>query len=374
MRIVLLAPDLTGRSGWSRYALDLGKALHEQGHEIHCIVAKASNQTWCTEHAFLRQPTTYLNSGLLRKFDAWRVKRLTRKIQPDIIHVMAEPYALLFAVRKSYPRRLCMTIHGTYAILPLLHGRKTKFLFEKAYMRCAAVISVSEFTKNYLNKHDTALYREITKNKPLHVLPNAIDLSRFPFVEKKTAAPMKRIMSVSAVKSKKGYSTSVEAISLFLQKNPIPLRYDIFGTLNMAGEYLATLKNEIEELGLTENVIFHGSVDDDTLRKAYAEADLFLLPSLHEGDHFEGFGLVFLEANAYGVPVIGSLTGGVPEAISEQKSGYICDPYDAHEIAGRIGDILLRQTINRDDCRAWAEAHDVRKSAKELTKIYESLF
>jgi glycosyltransferase involved in cell wall biosynthesis len=373
MRIVLLTPDLSGRSGWSRYAADLGKALRDLGHELHCVVSHAENASWCTQHRLLKQPTGYLNSSWLRKIDAWRLRRLLKRLKPDIVHFMAEPYALLLPLLGKNPWRNCMTIHGTYSVLPFAYGNATQGMFEEAYCLCDKIFSVSHFTKSYVRERAPELFRKAILHEKISVLPNAIDLSEFQFVQKQTSSAQKRIISVSAVKPKKGYMAAMDAVALFLQTHAIHLHYDIYGSTEVNTGFVSALQNHINKLGLTNIVTLHGSVDDDTLAKAYDDADVFLLPSLHEGDHFEGFGLVFLEANAHGTPVIGGESGGSPEAIKEGVSGYVCPPEDIRSIALRIADILVHQTIDPHACRKWAEEHNVTESAVLLAEAYESL-
>ncbi len=369
---MLLTPDISGRTGWSRYALDLGKALHAEGHEVHCLVAIQEPATWCTQHKILRQPTTYLNAPFLRRIDAWRVSRLLQKIQPDMVHVLAEPYALLEPLMPAHPWKLCMTIHGTYSVLPLTHGNATKELFEKAYHDCDAIVSVSQFTKNYLASRAPELFQSANLDKKIAVIPNAVDLTRFSSIHKKSSA-QKRIISVSGVKPKKGYRAAIEGVAQFLKSHPIDLQYDIFGYTTMDPAFVTSLQTRIAELGLQKIITFRGSVDDATLEAAYAEADVFLLPSLHEGDHFEGFGLVFLEANAHGVPVIGSTTGGCPEAIQEGISGYTCEPDNSDAIATRLEDILVKNLITPEACIKWAAEHDIVKAAAAISNIYQTL-
>ncbi len=149
------------------------------------------------------------------------------------------------------------------------------------------------------------------------------------------------------------------------------MHYHIYGSLDVDTAFIPGLKRRIDELGMQSHVTLHGSVSNETLAAAYAGADLFLLPSLHEGDYFEGFGLVFLEANAHGVPVIGPTTGGCPEAIKQRESGYICDPGDTHAIAAHMKDILIDEKIRREACVQWAHAHDVSQAAEIIERLYE---
>ena len=74
--------------------------------------------------------------------------------------------------------------------------------------------------------------------------------------------------------------------------------------------------------------------------KLYSLADLFVLLSREELPDVEGFGLVFLEAAACGLPSVGGRSGGIPEAVDEGRSGWLVDPSNPHEIAATIIDLL----------------------------------
>ncbi len=85
----------------------------------------------------------------------------------------------------------------------------------------------------------------------------------------------------------------------------------------------------------------------------------------------EGFVLAFLEANARGIPCIGPNTGGCPEAISEGKSGFICDPKDPNSIAEKMKNIF-EGAIDSKNCREWAEEHDIVLSARTIADLYSA--
>ncbi len=370
MRIVLLTPDLSGTSGWSRYALDLGRALNARGHEVHCIVAETSGEGWCREHAIIRTPTSYFASVPLCMYHAWKTARLLRRINPDIVHIIAEPYALMFPFMRRGTWKEILTIHGTYSVVPLLMGNKFARLAMSYYARMDGIIAVSAFTKNHLGTRMPQLANIAERVTVVH---NAISLAG---IDADTAPrPADRtlsIVSVSGVKRKKGYLQSVRAIRAFLDVHPVQISYDIVGNDAVDPTFTRELRTEIDALGLTNIVRLRGKMSDIDLDAAYRKADLFLLPSLQEDDYFEGFGLVFIEANARGTPCIGGNTGGCPEAISDGMSGYVCDPEDAKGIAARMDDVLLKGTINRGACRTWAERHDIDRVVGHIEGVYAS--
>jgi glycosyltransferase involved in cell wall biosynthesis len=261
-----------------------------------------------------------------------------------------------------------MTIHGTYAVVPLTMGRMTRTAFEDAYEQLHRIFSVSAFTKHYLQSRAPQLFAHAKLEEKIMVVTNAIDSSTVLRVTQQHS-PSNRIISVSGVKRKKGYLQAVAACKILAAKG-IAFHYDIYGSLTTDPAFVKELQQAIDGAGLASQVSLHGSVSDDALDTAYRAADVFLLPSLHDRDYFEGFGLVFLEANARGTPVVGPNTGGCPEAIEEGKSGFVVDPEVAEQIADRLERILVKHAIKREDCIAWAKAHDIRTSATIILRAY----
>ena len=93
--------------------------------------------------------------------------------------------------------------------------------------------------------------------------------------------------------------------------------------------------------------------------------------SINDGKAFEGFGLVFLEANAKGMPCIGSINCGAKEAILNGKTGYIVDPYNFKVIAQKMDLILNKNAIKPQDCTEWAKQNDIEIKTNELMNFYQ---
>ena len=88
------------------------------------------------------------------------------------------------------------------------------------------------------------------------------------------------------------------------------------------------------------SLTFHGRVSEDALDRFYANADLFVLPSEHDGLAFEGLGLVYLEALSYGLPVIGCFDSGAEDVIRDGVNGLLVPPGDPERLAAAIESIL----------------------------------
>lgn len=122
--------------------------------------------------------------------------------------------------------------------------------------------------------------------------------------------------------------TLLKAVKLLLARNMGPLRVRMVGS----GPYLAACKEHVRANGIMEIVSFEKECDHTQLPDFYRALDLFVLPS-----YFEGFGCVFTEAWACGVPFITCQGQGMDDLIPEdEKPKWLCRPMDAQDLADKI--------------------------------------
>ncbi len=95
-------------------------------------------------------------------------------------------------------------------------------------------------------------------------------------------------------------------------------------------------REQARHLGVAHRVRFLGAVSDADLVALYNAVDVFALPGDPRPHDVEGFGIVFLEANACGIPVIGGRWGGVPEAIAHEESGLLVEPGNPEALAEAV--------------------------------------
>ncbi|MEP7022729.1 MAG: glycosyltransferase family 4 protein [Actinomycetota bacterium] len=108
------------------------------------------------------------------------------------------------------------------------------------------------------------------------------------------------------------------------------------------GPYRADLGKLAHQLGVSDSVVFSGPVPGTDLPAYYQAGDIFAMPcrTRRRGLDVEGLGIVYLEASATGLPVIGGDSGGAPDAIAPGESGYVVPGCDPGELARRLDQLL----------------------------------
>lgn len=210
-------------------------------------------------------------------------------------------------------------------------SRELSWLLRRVHRGAAALLA---------NCQNTATLLRGLGNPParIHVVYPGVDADRFhPSVggEAIRGALLKDgellLLSVGRLQVRKGHDLVIRALSALAGTGP-RLRYAIAGD----GEERGRLERLAAEQGVADRVHFVGRVAPMALPAYYAAADIFVHPNRVDGTDFEGFGLVFLEAAASGLPSIGGRSGGVPEAIEEDRTGLLVSGADVEELARAI--------------------------------------
>jgi len=126
------------------------------------------------------------------------------------------------------------------------------------------------------------------------------------------------------------------------------------------GPYRPSLERLAAQCGVSDSVLFTGPVPDDDLPACYEAATIFAMPcrTRRRGLDVEGLGIVYLEASATGLPVIGGDSGGAPDAIIDGETGYVVPGRDPALVAARIGELLedpAGAAAMGDKGQAWIE-------------------
>jgi glycosyltransferase involved in cell wall biosynthesis len=152
-----------------------------------------------------------------------------------------------------------------------------------------------------------------------------------------------RILFLGNVIHRKGLHTLLEAVSF----QPSAFSLDVVGSLNSEPEYAREMRTMSQVPSLKSQVLFHGPLDNEDLIAKLKSAHVLAVPS-----SYEGFGIVYLEGMAFGLPAIGTTSGGASEIIRDGETGYLVPPDDAARLAERLTklandrDFLARLSIN----------------------------
>ncbi|OGM98163.1 MAG: hypothetical protein A2735_00445 [Candidatus Yanofskybacteria bacterium RIFCSPHIGHO2_01_FULL_41_21] len=198
------------------------------------------------------------------------------------------------------------------------------FIFKKADH--ATVIS------NYLAKYVASQ----NKNLPVTIIPNGVDLNKFPVSSFQFPVKDKTVITVSRLVEKNGVKDLIEAIAVVAKKIP-DVRLMVIGD----GDLKTDLIKRSESLGMENNVSFLGEIDNNLLPHYLAKAMVFVRPSLSEG-----LGISFLEAMAAGVPIIGTPVGGIIDFLEDGETGLFCKVKDTQDIGEKIIRILSDKELH----------------------------
>ncbi|MCO5091585.1 glycosyltransferase family 4 protein [Bosea sp. (in: a-proteobacteria)] len=157
-----------------------------------------------------------------------------------------------------------------------------------------------------------------------------------------------RLLAVGALIPRKGYDILVTALSAIRDR---PWTLTIAGSPDHDPQAAGDLDRRIAAAGLAERIRLAGSVGADTLRRFYAEADVFVMPSL-----YEGYGMVLTEALARGLPVVTTLSGAGAEALPDAAALKV-PPGDAAALAKALASLIDAPAERRQRAdAAWAAA------------------
>jgi phosphatidylinositol alpha-1,6-mannosyltransferase len=114
------------------------------------------------------------------------------------------------------------------------------------------------------------------------------------------------------------------------------------------------------QLGVWRSVRFYGAVSEDEKAALLRACDVFLLPSRSEPGEVEGFGIVLVEAGAFGKPAIAGRNGGTSDAILSGKTGFLVDATEGSELSAAVtrlldDSVLAQQMGSAGRARFWAE-------------------
>jgi phosphatidylinositol alpha-1,6-mannosyltransferase len=183
----------------------------------------------------------------------------------------------------------------------------------------------------------------------------------------------KVILSVGRLVKRKGYDRIIRALRI-LRDEGLDARYLLVGD----GPEKEDLRQVAKTYGVADFTIFAGAVPDHRLPAHYRAADVFVTPVRELPGDIEGFGIVFLEAAAYGLPVVATRSGGVAEAVVDGKTGLLLE-HDAtdQELARTVKKLFERpdwaRTLGEAGMDRVATEFGWKRQAAKFAEVIASL-
>ncbi len=246
--------------------------------------------------------------------------------------VLPEGLVALMVARLT-GHRCVVYAHGE-EITTWLHGLKRTAL-KFVYRHADHVIANGSFTLGLLRNLGV-------KDERLHLINPGVDLAVFrPGLDSSNlrcsyGLEGKRvILSIGRLSRRKGFDNVIRAMNL-ISREIADAHYVVVGI----GEDDRYLKEIAASCGISDMVTFVGAAAEDELPLWYNLGELFVMPNRSVGNDSEGFGMVFIEANACGRPVVAGRDGGTGDAVVDGVTGLRVYGDDVHEIASAVVKIL----------------------------------
>lgn len=250
----------------------------------------------------------------------------------------------VFIISKFLKIKYSIILHGMDLSCALKNSRK-RFISRLILKRADKIISANSYTailcSNFLKSG-----KKITV-----VNPGVKDFSDFSeeknreIREKNDLNGHKILFSLGRLVKRKGFDNTILAIKKILEENP---GYDLLYLIAGKGPDEEYLKDLVEkELGgkFKDYVKFIGEISENEKWSLFSLCDAFIMPSRNISGDFEGFGIVYLEANLARKPVIAGNSGGVPDAVENNINGLLIDPENINEISQAILKLLDNESF-----------------------------
>jgi glycosyltransferase involved in cell wall biosynthesis len=145
-----------------------------------------------------------------------------------------------------------------------------------------------------------------------------------------------KILFLGNIIERKGLHTLLEAI----RPLTFDLRLDIIGSLTTDPNYAKQMQEFVTVNGLSAVIKFHGALNNEPLAEKLKQTHVLIVPS-----SYEGFGIVYLEGMAFGLPAIGTTAGAAGEIIEHQKTGWLIEPNDSVALATFISQLASDRNL-----------------------------
>ena len=350
MNILIFSTDYKPNSGGiAEYTHQVAKHFEKMNHSIVVLSVSMSggkefdnNQNFNT----YRIPAIHYSRNLCLLFSL--IKLIKRHNIEYIFSTITHPCGeIAWLVSRFINVKTVITVHGYEVAYPFNTFRqklkyKLNYIRTYIYNNSDMVFTISRFTKDMLVKSGVKLSKIFIFNNGVDLNEwNKRDPDREKGIEKCHNLKGKRvIITVSNLGERKGHDMVLKALPEVIKVIP-NLIYLIGGT----GPTRKPLESLVKSLNLKDLVKFLGYIPKEDLPSYYHLSDLFIMPNREVGSSVEGFGIVFIEANACKKPVIAGRSGGALDAVVDGKTGLLVNPEDRSDIVKALIKLLSNEKL-----------------------------
>lgn len=364
-KIILLTHEYPpSRGGAGVYCYEIANAAFLLGSEIEVIAPKGS-----AVHARpkLRELTW---KGSQSWFSSLRLvffirKFYNRKDKKFLLHAadMGVCRAFIrFGFLLPSQNRVMVTIHGS-ELLKFTRNPIERFFFHCFLQKCETIHVLSKFNYEKCSKFCSPAISnlKLTAGAPSRVVDHSPEQNR----EEKNPE-MLHILCVGRIHPRKGQLLLLQAASTL----PIELQSKI--QIIFIGP-IKDRRYQHKILSLSHNfngeIQFMGDISETELSAFYRNSHIFCLTPITLKDSVEGFGFVYLEASAYGLPIIATRVGGVEDAVLDGKTGLLSNPKKLDELARNLLKLIQNEKLRKEmgiQGQKWSAQHNWANIAKEI--------
>ena len=367
MKIGIVCYPTFGGSGV--VATELGLAMSRKGHEVHFVTYSQPVRL------DLLSPNVHFHEVHVPDYALFHYQpyelalssRLVNVIKTYGIDVLHVHYAIPHAYAAYMTKKMLEDMGIKLPIVTTLHGTDITLVGSHPFYKAAVTFSINQSdvvtTVSESLKRDTKKLFNIQKD--IKVIPNFIDLkthvNRKKCERHVLAEPHERI--VSHISNFRPVKRIADVINIFKKiRDRLPAKLIMVGD----GPEKEAAEMQVAEYGLINDVVFLGNSRE--INQVLCYSDLFLLPS-----EAESFGLAALEAMAFGVPVVSSDTGGLPELNLQGETGFLCPIGDVNSMAEQSIQILL-EDHTLENFKKNAKKQSLRYDIHDIMPLYEAAY
>jgi len=305
-------------------------------------------------------------------FRFFEKKRCPGQVVVHSLRTIPETVSLLFIKYVLKQKLKIITYAHGEEFLVAKTSRQLKLLTKLALKYSDMVIANSYSTKK--------LVLSFCSESKIKVVHLGVDFASYqlPSVERETwrenwgfSKDTIILITMARMEPRKNQAMVLKALTE-LRKEGLPLAYVLGGE----GEEEERLKRLARDLAIQRWVKFLGRISEEEKIKSFCAADIHVMPSVQIGPMIEGFGIVFMEAAAAGMPSIGGCIGGQPEAIVHEKTGLVIDGHDIGQIKAAIKRLVINVEERKQmgqEARKWAQEHDWSNVVQKIYTIVHKL-